>query len=66
METEDWNLEHKPGIMRQVRFVLRYYRKEFVKGCSCKQAEYSPVQGPATPGKRAEAGGWSSETVRKP
>jgi hypothetical protein len=30
------------------------YRKEFVSGCSCKQAEYIP-QGGTTPEKRAEA-----------
>ncbi len=42
------------------------YRKEFVAGCSCKQAEYVP-QGtsPAgASGKRADAGGWRRTTVQ--
>jgi hypothetical protein len=30
METENWYLEHKSGIMRQVRFALPHYRKHFV------------------------------------
>ncbi|MFO7533670.1 MAG: L-2-amino-thiazoline-4-carboxylic acid hydrolase [Candidatus Limnocylindrales bacterium] len=30
MDTENWYLEHKSGIMRQVRFALPHYRKHFV------------------------------------
>ena len=30
METENWYLEHKSGIMRQVRFFLRHHRKHFI------------------------------------
>lgn len=32
------------------------YRKEYVKGCSCKEAEYVPEDG-STPDKRADANG---------
>ena len=31
METENWYLENKSKIMRQVRFALRYYRKYLAK-----------------------------------
>ncbi|MDH4983006.1 DUF2865 domain-containing protein [Hyphomicrobium sp. D-2] len=33
------------------------YRKELVKGCSCKEAEYVPPEGKASPGKSAGAAG---------
>ena len=37
-----------------LRMAFRY-RKEFVQGCSCKQAEYVP--GTASPDKRADVPG---------
>ena len=39
METANWYLEHKSGIMRRMRFVLRYYRKEFVKAYGKAEGE---------------------------
>jgi hypothetical protein len=41
------------------------YRKELVKGCSCKEAEYVPPDAPADQGKRAETGattGWEARS----
>lgn len=35
------------------------YRKEYVQGCSCKQAEYVPDPAAATDNKRAESLPWS-------
>ncbi len=40
METENWYLEHKSGLMRQVRFALRHYRKHLV-------ATYGKAEGEA-------------------
>ena len=37
------------------------YRKEYVRGCSCKRAEYNPAE--ANPEKKAEAGGFRT-TIR--
>ena len=31
METGNWYLEHKPAIMRQLRFAFRHYRKHLVE-----------------------------------
>lgn len=39
METENWYLEHKPGIMRQVRFAFRHYRKHLVDAYGKEQGE---------------------------
>ena len=39
METENWYLEHRSGIMRQVRFVLRHHRKELVKAYGRAEGE---------------------------
>jgi len=39
METENWYLEHKSGIMRQVRFVLRHHRKELMKAAGKTEGE---------------------------
>jgi hypothetical protein len=42
------------------------YRKELVRGCSCKQAEYTPTEAPAGQGKRAAtedpATGWEARS----
>jgi hypothetical protein len=40
------------------------YRKELVKGCSCKEAEYVPKDAPADQGKRAEGAstGWEARS----
>ena len=40
METENWYLEHKSGLMRQVRFALRHFRKHLV-------ATYGKAEGEA-------------------
>lgn len=37
------------------------YRKEYIRGCSCKQAEYNPAA--ADPNKKADAGGFSTTVV---
>ncbi|MGE3228062.1 MAG: DUF2865 domain-containing protein [Hyphomicrobium sp.] len=39
------------------------YRKEYVNGCSCKVAEYTPAPGEVPPGgaPAGDAGGWSTE-----
>jgi len=39
------------------------YRKEYVNGCSCKMAEYTPAPGEAPPSgaPAGDAGGWSTE-----
>ncbi len=38
------------------------YRKEYVQGCSCKMAEYTPAPGTIPPGStQGDAAGWSSE-----
>ena len=39
METGNWYLEHKPGIMRQVRFAFRHYRKHLVENYGQAEAE---------------------------
>ena len=39
METENWYLDHKSKIMRQVRFALRHYRKEFAKAYGKEEGE---------------------------
>ena len=39
METENWYLENKPKIMRQVRFTLRHFRKEFAKAFGKEEGE---------------------------
>ena len=39
METENWYVEHKSGIMRQVRFVLRHYRKHFMEAYGKQEGE---------------------------
>ena len=39
METENWYVENKPKIMRQVRFTLRHFRKEFVKAYGKEEGE---------------------------
>lgn len=39
------------------------YRKEYVNGCSCKMAEYTPAPGTIQPGStQGDAGGWVSES----
>jgi hypothetical protein len=41
------------------------YRKELVKGCSCKEAEYVPDDAPAEQGRRADTGattGWEARS----
>jgi len=44
MEAESWYLENKPKIMRQVRFALRHYRRQFV-------AAYGKAEGEAIAGE---------------
>ena len=39
MEAENWYLEHKPKIMRQVRFALRHYRRQFVAAYGKEEGE---------------------------
>jgi hypothetical protein len=39
VETENWYLEHKSGIMRQVRFFLRHYRKHFIEAYGKQEGE---------------------------
>ncbi|HEX2842472.1 MAG TPA: DUF2865 domain-containing protein [Hyphomicrobium sp.] len=39
------------------------YRKEYIQGCSCKMAEYTPAPGTIAPGStQGDAGGWVSES----
>jgi hypothetical protein len=38
------------------------YRKEYVQGCSCKMAEYTPPPGSPQPGVQGDAGGWVAES----
>ncbi len=46
----------------QLRTAFRY-RKEFVKGCSCKEAELTSVDAGTQQSTPAATSGWSSETV---
>ena len=39
MQAENWYLENKPKIMRQVRFALRHFRKEFAKAYGREEGE---------------------------
>ena len=39
METENWYLENKSKIMRQVRFALRHFRKEFAEAYGKEEGE---------------------------
>ena len=39
METENWYVENKPKIMRQVRFALRHYRKHFAEAYGKEEGE---------------------------
>jgi hypothetical protein len=46
----------------QLKTAFRY-RKEYVQGCSCKMAEYTPPPGTPAPGPagQGDAGGWSAQ-----
>lgn len=46
----------------QLKTAFRY-RKEYVQGCSCKMAEYTPPPGTPMPGAagQGDAGGWSAQ-----
>ncbi|MDQ8700258.1 DUF2865 domain-containing protein [Hyphomicrobium sp. LHD-15] len=45
----------------QLKTAFRY-RKEYVQGCSCKMAEYTPPPGSPVPGATGDAGGWVSQS----
>ncbi len=45
----------------QLKTAFRY-RKEYVQGCSCKMAEYTPPPGSPVPGAANDAGGWVSQS----
>ncbi len=47
----------------QLKTAFRY-RKEYVAGCSCKMAEYTPEPGAIPPGgaQQGDAGGWVAES----
>ena len=39
METENWYLQHKSKIMREVRFALRHYKRHFVEAYDKEEGE---------------------------
>ena len=60
---DQWSRRHTQEPYTSLKSAFRY-RKEFVQGCSCKEAEYTPPEGEQT-GKRADTDattGWEARS----